>query len=113
MEKAIVVRLKKGKRTFEVLTHHGKVATWRDGKTDFSEVLFVDRVLDHKGEQYTAEELKEAFGTDDQNTILQEICRHGEVQTNAADRKKAMEEKRKQIMNYLCKYYVNPKTVKT
>jgi ribosome maturation protein Sdo1 len=32
MEKAIVVRLKKGKRTFEVLTHHGKVATWSDGK---------------------------------------------------------------------------------
>lgn len=45
-------------------------------------------------------------------TILQEICKHGEVQTNAADRKKAMEDKRKQIINYLSKYYVNPKTGK-
>lgn len=62
MEKAIVVRLKKGKRTFEVLTHHGKVGAWRDGKADWNDVLFVDRILDHKGEQYTHDILVEAFG---------------------------------------------------
>lgn len=62
---------------------------------------------------------------------FEETAKHGEIQTNAADRKKLADDKRKQIFNYLSKYvywwfvslvqlkkkmsrryYVNPKTMK-
>ncbi len=56
--------------------------------------------------------LQEAFGTEDQLTIMQEIAKTGEVQTNAADRKKAMDDKRKQVINYLHKLRVLPAVCK-
>jgi ribosome maturation protein Sdo1 len=74
------------------------VQPWRDGKGDWHDVMYADRVLNQKGEQWTNEELKESFATDDQVAIMQEIAKHGDIQTNAADRKKAQEDKRKQVM---------------
>ena len=45
MEKPIVVRLKKGKKTFEALTHHGAVELWRAKRADWSTVLVAEAVF--------------------------------------------------------------------
>ena len=59
--------------TQQPLTTHPKVAAWKDGKCDWNDVVFVDRILNQKvkqkakiakcsmaqqGEQYTAVELQ-------------------------------------------------------
>lgn len=83
MEKAIVVRLKKGKKTFEILTHHGTVEPWRAGTGSWDAVPVLDRVIDHKGEPWTKADLMEAFETDDTTAVMQEVARKGELQHNA------------------------------
>lgn len=65
-----------------------------------------------KGERFSDAELTEAFGTSDVTSVLQTICEKGEVQQNAGDRKKQMEQKRLQVVQYLAKYYIDPSTKK-
>ena len=76
----------------------------------FFQVCVVDAAFknSHKGERFSDAELLEAFGTSDITQVLQSICEKGEVQQNAGDRKKMMEDKRKQVVQYLAKYYINP-----
>jgi ribosome maturation protein SDO1 len=73
-------------------------------------VCVVDAVFKNhnKGERFSDAELLEAFGTSDMTTVLQTICEKGEVQQNANDRKKLMEQKRLQVVQYLAKYYIDP-----
>ncbi len=52
-----------------------------EGKGDWNNVMSVDRILNHKGEQVRNEDLVEAFGTDDHVAIMQDIARHGEIRT--------------------------------
>jgi ribosome maturation protein SDO1 len=96
MEKAIVVRLKKGKGVFEVLTHHGAVEQWRAKKLGWDKVCVADVVFkdSKKGDRCSDAELVEAFGTSDVATVLQLVCEKGEVQQTADDRKKASERRR-------------------
>ncbi len=80
MEKAIVVRLKKGKGHFEVLTHHGAVEQWRAKKLGWDKVCVADAVFkdSKKGERCSDAELVEAFGSSDMATVCQLICEKGE-----------------------------------
>lgn len=109
-----MVRLKKGKKTFEILTHHGTVEPFREGKLGWDKVPVADRVFKNssKGEVFTDAELIEAFETANVEEVMKQIAMKGELQTNAADRAKAVADKRKQIVQYLHKNYLNPKTKK-
>ena len=66
----------------------------------------------HKGDRVTDSDLQDAFETTDVEACLQIIARKGEVQSTASDRQKQVDDKRKEIINYIAKYYINPATKK-
>ncbi len=112
MVKTIIVRLKKEKNTFEIIVNHGTVQKWRDGNLGWSKVPATDMIFKNssKGDRYTSKELKSAFGTDNIDECMQNIARRGIIQLTAQDRKDKITQKRKQIVQFIHKYYTDPKT---
>eukprot|EP00171_Calliarthron_tuberculosum_P014680 IDg14680t1 len=107
----MLVRLRKGKTTFEVMVEEGKVAQYREGKIrQLSEVLVVDVVWvnANKGKRASADQLTAAFGTDDSMTVLETIVRTGDSQESGGERKQKMSEKRQEVAAYLAKNYIDP-----
>jgi len=63
-----------------------------------------------KGDRASGDELKAAFDTEDTKAIIQIILEKGEIQLTEAERKEILEKKRNEIINYIHKYYMDPKT---
>lgn len=107
----MLVRRKVGKTTFELLTHEGAAAKYRAGDLAFSEVLVTDTVFTNqsKGQRASQEQLAAAFGEDATPTaILTAIITKGDVQTSSAERTAKSDQRRREVLEYLVKYYVDP-----
>eukprot|EP01091_Cochliopodium_minus_P019887 TRINITY_DN8508_c0_g1_i1.p1 TRINITY_DN8508_c0_g1~~TRINITY_DN8508_c0_g1_i1.p1 ORF type:complete len:255 (+),score=65.51 TRINITY_DN8508_c0_g1_i1:39-803(+) len=114
-DKKQIIKMKKGKTTYELLVNHGSVDKWKeDGKKeeDWRKVLYVDDLFKNssKGERPTKEELAESFGNFDLKTIQQTIAFSGEIQLTTNDRKELTDNKRKAIINIINKNYVDPQS---
>jgi len=107
-----MVRYKSGKYTFEVLTKVGSVLKYRDGKLGWDNVPFADEVFKNfsKAERAKSEELRQVFGTDNATECMKKIVESGELQLTTAERKEKVEQKRAEIINYIHKYFTDPKT---
>lgn len=111
----MLVRLKKGKTTYEVLVEEGKVAKYRDGTIkDLSQVIVADVVWINasKGKRASAEQLNSSFGTSDVNTIIELIVKTGDSQESDSERKQKLSDKRSEVIAYITKHYVDSKTDK-
>lgn len=107
----MLVRLKKGKTTFEVMVEEGKVAQYREGRVrTLNEVLVADVVWVNasKGKRASAEQLSAAFGTEDSMQVLETIIRTGDSQESGNERKQKMAEKRQEVVAYLAKNFIDP-----
>jgi len=107
-----IVRFKAGKVTFEILTKVGSVLKYRDGKLGWDNVVMVEEIFKNqtKGERANSEDLKSAFGTDNLQECLKTIVDKGELQMTSEERKEKIDKKRAEIVNYIHKYYIDPKT---
>jgi ribosome maturation protein SDO1 len=112
MSKYQVVRYKSGKHTFEVMTKPGSVSKYRLGQLDISNVLEADIVFKdiNKGDKAASADLVEVFKTDNPAECCRKIVDDGHLQLTDAERKEILEKKRREIVNYLHKYFVDPKT---
>lgn len=102
----------KGHR-FEILVDPDKALEYRDGKRlDLDEVLKGDYVYKdaRKGDKASPEELTKVFGTEDIKTIADTIIKKGELQLTTEQRRRMLENKKKQIINYIARSAVDPKT---
>jgi len=90
----------------------GSVLKYRQGALGFDNVLVSDVIWKNinKGERANTEELKEAFGTDNEKEIAHTIADKGDLQLTDAERKEILEKKRNEIVNYIHKYYTDPRT---
>ena len=81
-------------------------------KKDISAVLVSDEIYTDfgKGTRPTTEKLLKAFKTEDQTEIAQIIMQKGDLNLTTDQRRKMIEEKRKQIVEFIAKTYVDPKT---
>lgn len=107
----MLVRLKRGKTTFEVPTNEGSVTKFREKELkSLQDVLVSDEVYTDfkKGSKASKEQLVAAFETDNVNTILEQIVLKGDVQVSAGERKDKLEAKRQEIVAYIHKNYVDP-----
>ncbi|KAJ5976342.1 hypothetical protein N7481_010049 [Penicillium waksmanii] len=90
-----IVRLKKGKKRFELACYKNKLLEYRSGaEKDLDNVLQVPTVFlsVSKAQTAPAAELNKAFGADTpRDEILQEILRKGEVQVGERERKDILE----------------------
>ncbi|CAI7577606.1 unnamed protein product [Penicillium palitans] len=109
-----VVRLKKGKKRFELACYKNKLLEYRSGaEKDLDNVLQVPTVFLSVSKAQTAPsaELAKAFGTGTpREEILQEILRKGEVQVGERERKDILERVEKEVLDIVSGRLVDPST---
>jgi len=113
VEKAIIARIKKGGKQFEVLVDSDMAYDLKSGKTvSIQRMLAVNHVYtdSKKGEQAGPAELQKIFGNTDVEKIAEEIVKTGEIQLTTEFRRKKMEEKKKQIIAFISRNALDPRS---
>jgi len=108
-----VVRYSFEGEKFEILVKPDPALDYKLGKKkDVASVLVSEEIYTDsgKGTKPGNEKLLKAFKTEDQTEIAQIILQKGELNLTTDQRRKMIEEKRKQIVEYIAKTYVDPKT---
>ncbi|GJE96829.1 Shwachman-Bodian-Diamond syndrome protein [Phanerochaete sordida] len=108
-----VVRLKKGGKRFEIACYKNKVQEWRNGvETNLDDVLQIANVFVNvsKGEAAKHQDLQKAFGTTDQDSIVKEILKKGELQVGEKEREHDLSALRKEIATLVAEKCVDPET---
>lgn len=110
-----LVRLKKGKKRFEIACYQNKVQDWRSGvEKDLDEVLQIPRVFFNvsKGLVAPNEDLDKAFGTHDTDKVVLEILSKGEIQLGEKERQLNSENLNKEILTIISTKCINPRLKK-
>ena len=113
LDKAVIARLRKGGEEFEVLVDPYLARDLKEGKeVNVEDLLAAEEVFKaaKKGEMTSADELRKIFGTDDVFEIARKIILEGEVQITAEQRREMLEAKRKQIINFISRNTIDPRT---
>ncbi len=98
---------------FEILVKPDPALDFKLGKKkDISAVLVSEDIYTDsgKGTKPTNEKLLKAFKTEDLTEIAQIILQKGDLNLTTDQRRKMIEEKRKRIVEYIAKTYVDPKS---
>jgi ribosome maturation protein SDO1 len=112
-EKFTVARLTKDNEHFEILVKPNKALDYRNGKipgiTDVlaAEIIFSDA---NKGTKVSEEIMHKAFGTIDPLKIADIILKKGTLQLTTDQRRKMVEDKKRQIIDFISRQAVDPKT---
>jgi len=95
----------------EVMTKPGSVLKYRAGKLGFDNVLQSDDIWKNssKGERAANADLMTLFGTDTPRQCLEIILNEGEVNLTAAERKEKVDKKKREMVTYVNKYFVDPR----
>ena len=98
---------------FEIMVKPDPALDYKLGKKkDISVVLVSDDIYTDsgKGTRPSTEKLLKAFNTEDQTVIAEIILQKGDLNLTTDQRRKMIEEKRKQIVHFIAKTYVDPRT---
>ena len=106
-----IARIKQTGKHFEILVDMDKALAFKKNPKS-SDFLEIDRIFTDakKGFVASVSDLKSAFGTDDVTEISQKIVKSGEVMTNQEHREEEREKKIKQVVDFLTKNSVDPRT---
>jgi ribosome maturation protein SDO1 len=112
-EKYTVARMTKDNEHFEVLVKPQKALDYRMGKiAAITEVLAAETVFSdaNKGTKVSEETIRKAFGTTDTLKVAETILKKGTLQLTTEQRRKMIEDKRRQIIDFISRQAVDPKT---
>lgn len=112
-EKYTIARLTKDNEHFEILVKPPKALDYRNEKTSsISEVLVAETIFSdaNKGTRVSDEQLRKAFGTTDTLQIAGLILRKGTLQLTTEQRRKMVDDKKRQIVDFISRQAVDPKT---
>jgi ribosome maturation protein SDO1 len=113
MPDTTVVRYSFEGEKFEILVKPDPALDYKLGKKkDISSVLISDEIYTDfgKGTKPSTEKLLTAFKTEDKTKIAQIMFEKGDLNLTTAQRRKMIDQKRKQIVEYIAKTYVDPRT---
>lgn len=109
-----MVRLKKGKKRFEIACYKNTVQSFRAGhETDLDNVLQIPNVFINvsKGQVAPNDELTKAFGKGvSRDEIIMEILKKGELQVGEKERQQELERVHKEVVEIVAGRLVDPKT---
>ncbi len=111
--KFTIARLTKDNEHFEILVKPEKALDYRNGKiSGITEVLVTETIFAdaNKGTRIPENDLKKIFGTVDPLKIADMILKKGQLQLTTEQRRKMVEDKRKQVIDYISRQAVDPKT---
>jgi ribosome maturation protein SDO1 len=108
-----LVRLKKGKKRFEVACYKNTVTSYRQGnEKDLDNVLQIPNVFLNasKGQVANNEELKKAFPGMTRDEVVLEILNKGEIQIGEKERGAELERLNKEVVEIVAGMVVDPKS---
>ncbi|KAG8166251.1 hypothetical protein KVR01_004803 [Diaporthe batatas] len=109
-----LVRLKKGKKRFEIACYKNKVLEWRSGiETDLDNVLQIPNVFLNvsKGQTAPSADLAKAFGKNmTTDSIVLEILNKGELQVGERERAAQLERVHNEVVGIVASKLVDPRT---
>ncbi len=112
-DKFTIVRLSVDGDKFELLVKPDPALEYKLGKrADISSLLVSDEIYSdaNKGSRASTEKLMKHFKTTDPVEVAKLIMTRGELNLTTDQRRKMVEEKRKQIVAYIHQSFVDPKT---
>ncbi len=112
-DKFTVVRLTLEGDKFELLVKPDPALDYKLGKrTDISNILVAEEIFSdaNKGSRASGEKLMKHFRTTDAIEVAKQIMSRGELNLNTEQRRRMVEEKRKQIVQYINRSFVDPKS---
>ncbi len=113
MVDATVVKYSFEGEKFEILVKPDPALEYKLGKKkDLSSVLVSDEIYtdSSKGTRASTEKLVKAFKTDDRTAIAEQILQKGDLNLTTDQRRKMIEQKRKQLVEFIAKTYVDPRS---
>ncbi|KYK58300.1 UPF0023 family protein [Drechmeria coniospora] len=109
-----LVRLKKGKKRFEIACYKNKVLEWRSGiDTDLDNVLQIPNIFINvsKGQTADKESIEKAFGKDKStNDVILEILKKGELQVGEKERAAQLDRVHNEVIGIVASKLVDPRT---
>jgi ribosome maturation protein SDO1 len=113
VEEAVIARFEKDGQKFEVLVDPDLALDLKKGKqVNFNELLAIDSVFKdaHKGETQSDSTIQKAFGTVEVEQVAKHIILNGSVQLTTDQRRKMLEQRRKEIITFISQNAINPQT---
>ena len=113
MAEVSVVRYSFEGEKFEILVKPDPALDYKLGKKkDISSVLVSDDIYtdSSKGTKPSTEKLLKAFKTEDTNEIAEKILAKGDLNLTTEQRRKMVDEKKRQLVEFIAKTYVDPRT---
>jgi ribosome maturation protein SDO1 len=112
-DKLTVARLILNGDKFELLVKPDPALEYKMGKrTDISSVLMSDEIYSdaNKGSRASSEKMMKHFKTTDSADVAKQILARGELNLTTDQRRKMVEEKKRQIVQLINRTFVDPKT---
>ena len=112
-QKYTIARITREGERFEILVNPEKAFEYKLGKiTSLEDVLVSETIFTdaNKGLKPSEEKLRKAFGTTDLFKIAEIILKRGTLQLTAEQRRKLIEDKKKQIIAFISRNCVDPRT---
>jgi len=106
-----LARIKQAGKHFEIIVDLDDALKFKKG--EISEIVAEgDRIFtdSKKGHAASSSDLKEAFGTDNTNDIIEKIVKNGEVQLTQEHRDEEKDKKFKQVVEFLTRNSVDPQS---
>jgi ribosome maturation protein SDO1 len=113
VNKVSIVRYTFANEKFELLVKPDPAFDYKAGKiSEISKILVSEEIYtdSNKALRASSEKLIQVFKTDDPTAIAEIIMQKGDLNLTTEQRKKMTSEKKKQIVTYISKIYVDPKT---
>jgi len=112
-DKLTVVKYSFEGEKFEILVKPDPALDYKLGKIkDVSSVLVSDEIYQNsgKGTRASSEKLQKAFKTEDVMIIAEKILQKGDLNLTTGQRRKMTTEERKQIITFIAKTFVDPRS---
>jgi len=112
-ERYTIARITQDGEHFEILTKPEPALEYKLGKTiPISQILVTETIFTDagKGSKASEEKLQQVFKTTDSLKIAEIILKKGDLQLTTDQRKQLVEDKRKQIISFISRECIDPKT---
>jgi ribosome maturation protein SDO1 len=113
LDKAMVAHIKKDGEQFEIMVEPDLALLYKKGeKKDLNNILAVEEVFKDakKGERHKSSALQKAFKTEDIFQISEIILKEGTLSLTTDQRRRMLEEKKKQIAALIAREAIDPRT---
>ncbi|KAF9728366.1 hypothetical protein PMIN06_006698 [Paraphaeosphaeria minitans] len=108
-----LVRMKKGKKRFEVACYKNKIQDWKNKiETDIDNVIQLEGVFINvnKGQKASKADLEKAWPGMKNKEIVEDILEHGEYQVGEKERSAELERIKNEVINIVASKLVEPKS---